>query len=232
MSESARPAVFSLREPAGSVRRIACGVQVSANPPDPPAPDTDESLLLRLQAGDNAGMEVLVRRYERELYGYLRRYLGDADLAADVFQNTFVQVWVKIDQYQPGRAARPWLYAIATNQAIDALRRRARRKDTRADTGADGDPADGRVRTLSDLLPDPTLGPGERAEQTEERAQVRAAVDRLPEGLRQVVILAYFQNLKYQEVADALDIPLGTVKSRLHAALHKLADDWEGDRLD
>lgn len=200
-----------------------------ANPPDPPTPDTDESLLLRLQAGDSGGMEVLVRRYERELYGYLRRYLGDADLAADVFQNTFVQVWTKIDQYQAGRAARPWLYAIATNQAIDAMRRRARRKDTRADTGPDGDPADGRVRTLSDLLPDPALGPGDRAELTEERAAVRAAVDRLPEGLRQVVILAYFQNLKYQEVADALDIPLGTVKSRLHAALHKLADDWDGD---
>ena len=199
----------------------------SAN--QPADPDPDETLLLRLQGGDGTSMEVLVRRYERELYGYLRRYLGDADLAADVFQNTFVQVFVKIDQYQPGRAVRPWLYAIATNQAIDALRRRARRKDTRADTGGDGDPADGRVRTLSDVLPDPSLGPGEAAELTEERARVRTAVGRLPEGLRQVVLLAYFQNLKYQEIADALDIPLGTVKSRLHAAMHKLADDWEPD---
>ncbi len=195
--------------------------------PAPPDADPDEALLERVRAKDNAGMEVLVRRYERELYGYLRRYLGDADLAADVFQNTFVQVFVKIDQYQPGRAARPWLYAIATNQAIDALRRRSRRKDTRADTGSDGDPADGRVRTLSEVLPDPAAGPAERTELAEARAQVRAAVDRLPEGLRQVVILAYFQNLKYQEIADTLDIPLGTVKSRLHAALHKLGDDWE-----
>lgn len=196
-------------------------------PASPPDPEPDESLLARLRDGDNGSMEVLVRRYERELYGYLRRYLGDADLAADVFQNTFVQVFVKIDQYQPGRAARPWLYAIATNQAIDALRRRARRKDTRADTGPAADPAGGRVRTLSELLPDPAAGPAERTELAETREQVRAAVGRLPDGLRQVVVLAYFQNLKYQEIADALDIPLGTVKSRLHAALHKLGDDWE-----
>ena len=60
------------------------------------------------------------------MYGYLRRYLGDGDLAEDVFQNTFLQVYLKSGQYETGRAVRPWLYAIATNQAIDALRRQGR----------------------------------------------------------------------------------------------------------
>src|SRR5438132_9613746 len=93
------------------------------------SPETDEALLARLRAGERDVFGTLVRRYERELFGYLRRYLADDDLADDVFQNTFLQVYLKIQQYEPGRPARPWLYAIATNQAIDALRRRNRRAD-------------------------------------------------------------------------------------------------------
>ena len=188
----------------------------------------DEELLARIRDGERDLFGPLVRRYERELYGYLRRYLGDADLAADVFQNTWTQVFVKIAQYQPGRPARPWLYAIATNQAIDALRRRARRSDSRADRLVTGDDGSDDARPGYELLPDQGAGPVEQAEGAEVRQLVREAVDRLPDLLRQVVILAYFQGLRYQEIADALDIPLGTVKSRLHAALAKLTESWEG----
>ena len=92
----------------------------------PQIPVPDDILLARLRDGDREVFGLIVRRYERELFGYLRRYVGDEDLADDVFQNTFVQVFLKIGQYEPGRPARPWLYAIATNQAIDALRRRMR----------------------------------------------------------------------------------------------------------
>ncbi len=102
-------------------------------------PETDEQLLARFRAGERDVFGTLVRRYERELFGYLRRYLGDDDLADDVFQNTFVQVYLKIGQYEPGRPVRPWLYAIATNQAIDALRRRNRRADQRADAVTSSD---------------------------------------------------------------------------------------------
>ncbi|MCI0702424.1 MAG: RNA polymerase sigma factor [Planctomycetia bacterium] len=191
--------------------------------------ETDEQLLARLRAGERDVFGALVRRYERELFGYLRRYLGDDDLADDVFQNTFVQVYIKIKQYEPGRPVRPWLYAIATNQAIDALRRRARRGDQRADTALTTD-EEGSPRPLFDLLAAPGDGPSESADRTEQRALVRAAVDRLPELLRQVVILAYFQGLKYRDVAEVLDIPVGTVKSRLHAALARLTEDWNGSQ--
>ncbi len=179
---------------------------------------TDEELLAGIQAGRHDLFGVLVRRYERELYGYLRRYVGHDDLAADVFQNTFVAVFTKVGQYQPGRPARPWLYTIATHQAIDALRRRNRRADRRG-----GDPADA---TPLDALPGSAAGPVEEAEAAELRTRMRAAVDELPELLRQVIILAYFQGLRYQEIADALDIPLGTVKSRLHAAMARLGEVW------
>jgi len=195
---------------------------------DPLAGCSDEDLLGRLRAGDRDVFGPLVRRYERELYGYLRRYLGDEDLAADVFQNTFLAVFTKIGQYEPGRPARPWLYAIATNQAIDALRRKTRRAERTADplAPAPGDAGE-EGRPLFDLLAAREADPADLAEGLETRRRVRDAVAALPDLLRQVVILAYFQGMKYQDIADALGIPVGTVKSRLHAAVAKLAAAWD-----
>ena len=191
-------------------------------------PDTDEQLLARIRDGDREVFGPLVRRYERELFGYLRRYVGDDDLADDVFQNTFVQVFVKIAQYEPGRPARPWIYAIATNQAIDALRRRNRRADQRADAIVLPD-EDGVARPLFELMASSEVAPPAQADRDEQRLLVRAAVDRLPDLLRQVVLLTYFQGMKYRDAADVLGIPVGTVKSRLHAALTKLTEEWGGD---
>jgi RNA polymerase sigma-70 factor (ECF subfamily) len=194
-----------------------------------PPSESDENLLSRLREGEREVFGTLVRRYERELFGYLRRYLADDDLAEDVFQNTFVQVFLKIQQYEPGRPARPWLYAIATNQAIDALRRRNRRiADRPADSIAAPD-EDGEPRPLFELLPASGDSPPDVAERAEQAKRVREAVSRLPELLRQAVLLVYFQGLKYQDAADILEIPVGTVKSRLHAALTKLTEEWADD---
>lgn len=200
--------------------------------PDPtPPPDSDELLLVRLRDGDRSVFGILVRRYERELYGYLRRYLGDDDLADDVFQNTFVAVFLKVKQYEPGRPARPWLYAIATNQAIDALRKKNRRADRRADALVAADD-DGEPRPLFELVPAADCAPPDHADRAEQRELVRAAVDRLPDILKQVVLLAYFQGMKYRDIADVLDIPVGTVKSRLHAALTKLTEEWQAEEVE
>jgi RNA polymerase sigma-70 factor (ECF subfamily) len=186
---------------------------------------SDEELLTGFRQGQREAFGLLVRRYERELYGYLRRYLGDDTLADDVFQNTFLQVFVKIDQYEAGRPVRPWLYTIATNQAVDALRRNGRRPAASLDQMV-RETSEGEVRSLLDLLesnsPDPLL----LLQDEERRLKVRASVDQLPDFLRQVVILAYYQGLKYRDVAEILDIPVGTVKSRLHAALGKLHEIW------
>jgi RNA polymerase sigma-70 factor, ECF subfamily len=186
---------------------------------------SDEQLLDRFRRGRLEAFAALVRRYERELYGYLRRYLGDDALAEDVFQNTFLQVHLKSGQYQPGRPVRPWLYTIATNQAIDALRRNGRHQAVRLDE-ARGDAGDGETAGLSELLEGRAACPVEAASAEERREQVRAGVDRLPDFLRQVLVMAYYQGMKYREIADVLGIPVGTVKSRLHAALVKLQEAW------
>jgi RNA polymerase sigma-70 factor (ECF subfamily) len=192
----------------------------------PPPAESDEKLLARLREGERDAFGPLVKRYERELFGYLRRYLGDDDLADDVFQNTFVQVFLKIRQYEPGRSARPWLYAIATNQAIDALRRRNRRIADRPADSVSAPDEEGEPRPLFELLPAQCDAPPDVADRAEQAERVRAAVARLPELLRQAVLLVYFQGLKYQDAADILGIPVGTVKSRLHAALTKLTEEW------
>jgi RNA polymerase sigma-70 factor (ECF subfamily) len=194
--------------------------------PDPLNNCTDEDLLARFRKGQAEAFGVLVVRYERELYGYLRRYLGDADLAEDVFQNTFLQLVVKIGQYEPGRPVRPWLYTIATNQAIDALRRHGRHQALSLDRHRE-ESTNGEAHSLMESLPSDAPGPSDHAEGLELSERVRASVDRLPDFLRQVLILAYYQGLKYREIADMLGIPVGTVKSRLHAALVRLHEMWE-----
>ncbi len=185
-------------------------------------PASDEELLLALQGGQREVFGSLVRRYERELYRYLWRYLGDAELAADVFQNTCVAIFRKIRHYDRSRAAKPWIYTIATNQAIDAMRQRARRRDQvlPQDHSDEGSPS------FFESIPQAGPGPTDRAELTEQQLRIRDALGDLNESQRQVIVLTYFQGLKYQEAAEVLGVPLGTVKSRLNAAMTKLTEVW------
>lgn len=185
---------------------------------------TDEELLLHYQQhGQRQAFEELVHRYERELYNYLCRYLGDDQLAEDTFQLTFLQVHLKCGQFEPGRKVRPWLYAVATNQATDLQRRNRRHRMASLDRRT-GDQGEQDAASLVDLLDGKDRGPADRFESAEQAEVVRDAVDQLAEPLRRVVMLVYYQGLKYREAAEVLSIPVGTVKSRLHAAIQKLSE--------
>jgi RNA polymerase sigma-70 factor (ECF subfamily) len=187
---------------------------------------SDEELLsaYREQA-DRLAFAELVRRYERELYSYLRRYLGDAQMAEDAFQSTFLQVHLKCDQFEEGRKFRPWLYTIATNQAIDAQRRNKRHRSVSLDRKTRPESSDD-LGSLMDLLVSKEPAPDFRAEATQRRDWIRRAVEQLPEALRDAVNLVYYQGMKYRDAADVLNIPVGTVKSRLHSAILKLNQAW------
>jgi len=182
---------------------------------------TDEVLLSRYrEQGRAADFDTLVHRYENELYRYLTRYTGDRALAEDVFQNTFLQVHLKRGLYEDGRPVRPWLYSIATHQAVDALRKAGRHPTVSLDQRASPGASDS--ASLVDLLVSGGEGPLAELQGEERKEWVRQSVAKLPETLRQTLILAYHQDLKYREIAEILKIPVGTVKSRLHAALLKL----------
>jgi RNA polymerase sigma-70 factor (ECF subfamily) len=182
---------------------------------------TDEDLLLSYaKNGDPTLFTELVMRHERELYGYLQRFLGNVELAQDVVQNSFLQLHLKCDTFQAGRSLRPWLYAIATNLAIDTLRSQRRHWGPSIDARLPG--PQGELAPWSDALEGPQQDPSVDAELNECRFGVRQAVDQLPVQLRQLVQLIYFDGMKYRDAADALAIPLGTVKSRMHSAFDKL----------
>ncbi|MGC8638693.1 MAG: RNA polymerase sigma factor [Isosphaeraceae bacterium] len=174
--------------------------------------------------GREAVFTELVHRYERELFRYLARYLGDSTLAEDVFQNTFLQVHMKRGLYEDGRPFRPWLYAIATHQAVDALRKAGRHPTISLDQRVTPTQRESEAGSLLDLLVTDGVGPLDELQEQERQQWVRESVERLPDVLRQTLILAYHQDLKYREIADILKIPVGTVKSRLHAALAKLQE--------
>ncbi|MEX2111747.1 MAG: sigma-70 family RNA polymerase sigma factor [Pirellulales bacterium] len=187
---------------------------------------SDEELLSAYRdRADRLAFEELVHRYERELYSYLRRYLGDAALAEDTFQAAFLQVHLKCDQFDEGRKFRPWLYTVATNQAIDAQRRNKRHKSVSLDRNTRHQEND-ELGSLMSLLESKEPNPEDSVEAAQQGEWIREAVDELPEGLRDAVNLVYYQGLKYREAADILNIPVGTVKSRLHSAILKLNEAW------
>jgi RNA polymerase sigma-70 factor (ECF subfamily) len=187
---------------------------------------SDEWLMRSYSEGNETCFSVLIQRYERELYSYLRRLLTDAAMAEDVFQNTFLQVHLKRHLYDTTRPFRPWLYTIATHQAIDAMRRNQRHQRASLDTEHENLRHDS-AGSLLDMLAGNAGDPHVHAERSERSVLVRQAVDGLSEHLRAVVVLSYYQGMKYKEIADILDIPVGTVKSRLHAAIRRLGDVWE-----
>jgi RNA polymerase sigma-70 factor (ECF subfamily) len=192
---------------------------------------TDEELLLRYrETGDREAFARLVERYERELYSYLYRYTGSAEMAEDAFQASFLQVHLKCEQFESGRKVRPWLYAIATNQAIDAQRRNRRHRMASLDRINSRHDED--LGKLMDLLVSEETDPLEAADAKEEQRWVRREIAALPEHLRAVIGLVYFQGLKYREAAEALSIPVGTVKSRLHTAVLKLNEAWQSGHVE
>ncbi len=210
-------------------KTITSEKQLSKRSPAPSALSqwSDEDLLDRYcTESDPKVFGTLVHRYERELYSYLRRYLGDAAMAEDAFQGTFLQVHLKCSQFEAGRKFRPWLYTIATNQAIDAQRRNKRHRMVSLDRRQKGE-ADEDLGSLSELLVSREAGPVKEADAEERRRWIRDSVGMLPDALKGAITLVYYQGLKYREAAEVLKVPVGTVKSRLHTAITKLNEAWK-----
>jgi RNA polymerase sigma-70 factor (ECF subfamily) len=186
---------------------------------------SDEQLLTEYQSTESSTVfSELVSRYERELYNYLRRFLSDAAMAEDVFQMTFLQVHLKCDRFESGRKFRPWLYTIATNQAIDAQRRNRRHQRLSLDQSRSTGGED--VGALMEVVATQGSSPFEAVESQERAEWIRGAVAGLPDPLQSAVKLVYFQGMKYRDAAQVMSVPVGTVKSRLHSAIQRLGHSW------
>lgn len=199
----------------------------------PPIPELgaagrpDEQLLADYRAGDKAAFSELVGRYQRELYHFLVRFLGNRAAAEDVFQETFLQVHQSAEQFDPQRRFRPWLFTISANKARDLIRSQARRPTNPLQASISNDEESGE---FIDLMQSASAVPSEPMEREELQQQVQQTVQGMPEHLREILLLSYFHQFPYKQISEILDIPLGTVKSRLHAAVAHFADRWRASQ--
>jgi RNA polymerase sigma-70 factor (ECF subfamily) len=186
---------------------------------------TDGQLLTRYTAGEEAAFRELVNRYKNSLYAFLKQFLNRHELIEDVFQETFVQLFNSRQSFDDTRPLRPWLFTIAANKAKDALRKWQRTAAVPIGTIAESEDLsfDDMLNTIS---ADSTV-PSDKLEKSETAARVGTIIANMPENLREILILAYFNGFSYKQMADILSIPIGTVKSRLHTAVGRFAKEWK-----
>ncbi|HKQ49409.1 MAG TPA: sigma-70 family RNA polymerase sigma factor [Phycisphaerae bacterium] len=188
---------------------------------------SDERLLAEFLAGDEVAFRRLVEKHSEELYRFVARFVRSTAVAEDVVQETFVQVFQSAGSFDSAKRFRPWLFTIAANKARDHLRSRVRRREVPLTSTSPGG-EESEVSYL-DFLADDLAEPGSAMEDEESRQRVRDIVTRMPENLREVLVLGYYQRFAYKEIAEMLSIPLGTVKSRLHAAVSYFAEMYRRD---
>jgi RNA polymerase sigma-70 factor (ECF subfamily) len=185
---------------------------------------TDAELLKRYREGDETAFREIVERYKNSLYSFLRRFLNRQDLVEDVFQETFLQLFASRDSFDTSRPLRPWLFTIAANKAKDALRKMQRHSSM--SIGAIADSGDVSVDDVINILTSYKITPPDEVTMEETARRVREIVADMPENLRGILILAYFEQFSYKHMAEILSIPIGTVKSRLHTAVMHFTKKW------
>ena len=183
---------------------------------------TDEELLVEYRIFANRRcFDELDRRHRADLTRYLLRRVGNRDVAEDVAQAAVMRVLQKNCQFDANQKFRPWLYRIAHNQAID-LKRRSKRHDEAISLDASSVSGDFSSSSWTETLPSRELDPIATTESAEEAQNVRNAIAQLPESLRQILELVYFQGMRYYEVAENLRLPPAILKTRLNSALRQL----------
>jgi RNA polymerase sigma-70 factor (ECF subfamily) len=175
----------------------------------------DDALVTLARAGSSEAFDELVGRYQAPVTRLAYRLTRDADEAKDVAQDAFLRAFRRLETFHPDRPFARWLFVIARNASLDAIRRRRR-----AATLPSGD----------DLTVE--LGPEDYALRNDESERVQHALDALPEHYRSVLQLYYVSDLRYREIADALGIPLGTVKTYLSRAKRRLREELASPNLE
>jgi RNA polymerase sigma-70 factor (ECF subfamily) len=186
---------------------------------------TDAELLSHYNEGDEVAFREIVDRYKHSLYAFLKQFLNRSDLVEDVFQETFLQLFASRQSFDTQRPLRPWLFTIAANKAKDALRKAQRMPAINIGTLSQEQEMSF-DEMLNSLASDNSV-PFEDLERDETTVQVGEVIANMPQNLREILILAYFNKFSYKQMAGILSIPIGTVKSRLHTAVARFARDWK-----
>jgi RNA polymerase sigma-70 factor (ECF subfamily) len=175
---------------------------------------SDEQIVERALAGDGEAFGEIVRRWERRIFALAYGILGREEDARDATQETFIAAFRNLKGFRGEAKVSSWLHRIAVNQCIT----RQRRARVRGEMSLEAQEEDGGAQFASTADENPAV----RAESHERNEAVRRAVNALPPELRSVIVMKEFEDLTFQEIADALGVPLSTVKSRLYTALKQL----------
>ncbi len=180
---------------------------------------TDRDLMDRVRAGDVEAFEGVMKRHEPGVRARIMRLVRDGATADDLVQEVFLRLWTKGEQWEGRGSVGGWLALIGVNLALNHLRTVSRRRETPLEPPEDQMPG-----WLVDTV---SPGPAEIAESGERRALLRAVLERLPDRDQEVIRMVHEGEMDIADVAEALGIPSGTVKSRLHYARLKLAKGWK-----
>lgn len=181
----------------------------------------DVEWMSRFQAGDKGAYDKLVSAYYPMIYNYFCRMTFDSHLAEDISQEVFIKLYNCRSQYQPVKTFKAFLFTIARNAYIDFYRKKKRKPEASYDI-AIGE------KKFSDLFEAEKSDPSEPIDASERLEKIMAAVHKLPDILRDVFLLSEIEGLKYSEIAEVLNIPVGTVKSRMFNALKSLRELLKG----
>ena len=178
---------------------------------------SDQALMLQLQAGDLHSFDTLVKRWEKPLLNYCYRMVNDIALAEDLRQEVFLRIYRSAKTYRPTAQFSTWMYRIATNLCLDTLAKQKHRKEIPIGAYLESE-SEGFGEKLVDLSDTPDAAVVKK----EVESHVRSVLVRLPENQRVVVIMRHYNGMKFREIAEVLECPISTVKSRMAAGLERL----------
>lgn len=186
-------------------------------------PDTEDQLLIvRCQKGDRRAMDGLVSAYERRVYNLAFRLCGNYDEASDIVVDSFVRVYQAIGRFRGDANFSTWLYRIVTNVYLDRHKRRRNKQWVSLEEYIELE-----ENSVARQIEDPSPAPDEQAEGNERQRILQRAIDSLPDYQRAMVVLYHTEGLSYEEIAAVMDMPIGTVKSRLNRARLVLREKLE-----
>lgn len=185
----------------------------------------EKSLIERCKQGDPSAFNELIQRYEKQVFNLAYRLTGNYDDANDVASDTFVRIYNSIGKFRGDAAFSTWLYRIVTNVYLDTRKRRLAHPHSSLEEYLELE--DG---SLTRQIEDPLPGPQHNVEERERYEILQAAISELPEFQRIIIVLYHIQELPYEDIAEILDMPLGTVKSRLNRARRALREKLASQR--
>jgi RNA polymerase sigma-70 factor, ECF subfamily len=185
-------------------------------------PTETRKLVLRVKSGERGAFDDLMRRYEKKVYNFAFRLCGNYDEANDIASETFVRVFGALPNFRGDSSFITWLFRITTNVYLDERKRQRARPHQSLEEIIELEES-----SVQRQIEDPAPTPGERVEKRERGDLLQAAIETLPDYQRMMIVMYHTENRSYEEIAEVLDLPIGTVKSRLNRARLSLREKLE-----